>query len=85
MEFSPAGIAISESVILLASLARASVAMRAYDGSDASAFSSWVAMCSSCHSGQRRAAHHRQLQYGAEWACDRTTVKFRLHIFPCLG
>ena len=34
---------------------------------------------------QRRAAHHRQLQYGAERACDRTTVKFRLHIFPCLG
>ena len=34
---------------------------------------------------QRRAAHHRQLQYGAEPACDRTTVKFRLHIFPCLG
>ena len=34
---------------------------------------------------QRRAAHHRQLQYGAERACDHTTVKFRLHIFPCLG
>ena len=34
---------------------------------------------------QRGASHHRQPQKGAQRACDRPTVKSRLHFFPCLG